>query len=270
MQEEETGINIEVLWGNIRDLFTKTGEERLGYSGQKRKEWISLETWDLIDERKELKKKMISAHQSEMVEFQCRYAQKNREVKRRVTRDKRTYIEGKAEEAELAARKGDSRMLYKITKELSGNTRCHTKPVKNAKGETITDKDGQLAPCAEHFACILNKEAPRNPPRLRPNAIELPINTDEPTPNEIRMAIEELKNNKAAGSENVAAKLLKADITTTTDMLYPLFKVSPCSEKCVADTPAVQPMDCFRVLNEWEVLWPRPRNPARLTQCLRL
>ena len=29
--------------------------------------------------------------------------------------------------------------------------------------------------------------------------------------------------------------------------------VSPCSEKCVADTPAMQPMDCFRVLNELEV-----------------
>ena len=166
---------------------------------------------------------MISAHQSEMVELQHRYAEKNREVKRRVRQDERTYIEGKAEEAELAARKGDSRMLYKITKELSGNTRCHPKPVKNANGETITDKDGHLASWAERFACILNKEAPRNPPRLTPNPIELPTNTDEPT-NEIRMAIKELKNNKAAGSDNVAAELLKADITTTTDMLYPLFK----------------------------------------------
>jgi len=29
--------------------------------------------------------------------------------------------------------------------------------------------------------------------------------------------------------------------------------VSPSSEKCVADTPAVQPMDSFRVLNASEV-----------------
>ena len=76
-----------------------------------------------------------------------------------------------------------------------------------------------MACWAEHFACILNKESPRNPPRLRPNPIELLINTDEPTPNEIRITIKELKNNKAAGSDNVAAELLKADITTTTDML---------------------------------------------------
>ena len=106
--------------------------------------------------------------------------------------DKRTYSEGKTEDARLAARKGDSRMLYEITKELNGNTRCPTKPVKNGNGETITDKDGHLARWAERFACILNKEAPRNPPTLRLNPIELPINTDESTPNEIRMATKEL------------------------------------------------------------------------------
>ena len=54
---------------------------------------------------------MISAHQSEMVELQHRYAENNREVKRRVRQDKRTYSEGKTEDARLAARKGDSRML---------------------------------------------------------------------------------------------------------------------------------------------------------------
>ena len=50
--------------------------------------------------------------------------------------------------------------------------------------------------------------------------------------------------------------------------------VSPGSEKCLADSPVVQPMDGFRVLNESEVqknsLRPRLRNPAHLTQCLRL
>ena len=45
--------------------------------------------------------------------------------------------------------------------------------------------------------------------------------------------------------------------------------VSPGSEKFLADSPVVQPMDGFRVLNESEVqknsLRPRQRNPAHLT-----
>ena len=50
--------------------------------------------------------------------------------------------------------------------------------------------------------------------------------------------------------------------------------VSPGSEKCLADSPVVQRMDGFRVLNESQAqknsLRPRLRNPAHLTQCLRL
>ena len=69
------------------------------------------------------------------------------------------------------------------------------------------------------------KEASRNPLGVMTKSyIELPINTNEPIPNDIRMAIKELKNSKATGSDNVAAELLNADIPTTTDMLYPLFK----------------------------------------------
>lgn len=77
----------------------------------------------------------------------------------------------------------------------------------------------------EHFSDILNKETQRNPPRLLLNPVtELPININAPTTIEIRAAIKELKNNKAAGPDNVAAELLKADTTTAANVLYPLFK----------------------------------------------
>ena len=49
--------------------------------------------------------------------------------------------------------------------------------------------------------------------------------------------------------------------------------VSPGSEKCLADSLVVQPMDSLRVLmsrKSKSSLKPRLRNPARLTQCLRL
>lgn len=124
---------------------TLTGEESLSYARHKRKEGISPGSWKLIDERKELKRKMTSAQQLEKAEFQQCYARKNREVKRSVRQDKITYIDGKAEEAESAASRGDSRTLYKITKELSGRTYYTSKPVKNTVGETLTDTADQMA-----------------------------------------------------------------------------------------------------------------------------
>ena len=39
--------------------------------------------------------------------------------------------------------------------------------------------------------------------------------------------------------------------------------VSPYSDKCVVDTPAVQPMNCFRVLNESEVQRPIMATPKK-------
>ena len=218
-QERETGIDVEELWCTIRVAFTQTGEETLGYARYKRKEWISPGSWKLIDDRKELKRKVMSAQQSEKAEIQKSYARKNGEVKRSVKQDKRTYIDGKEEEAELAASKGDGRAFYRITKELSGRTYPPSKPVKNSNGEILTERADQLARWAGDFAGILN------PPRMLPNqATELQINLNEPTTVEIRAAIKELKNNKAAGPDDVAAELLKADTATTTNILYPLFK----------------------------------------------
>ena len=117
-QERETGVDVEELWCTITDAITQTGEDTLGYTRHKRKEWISPRSWKLIDDRKELKRKMMS----EKAELQKSYARKNREVKRSVRQDKRTYTDGKADEAELPASKGDGRALCRIAKELSGRT----------------------------------------------------------------------------------------------------------------------------------------------------
>ena len=73
---------------------------------------------------------MMSAQQLEEAEFQQCYARKNREVKRSVRQDKRIYIDEKTEEVESAASRGDSRTLYKITKELSDRTHYTSKPVR--------------------------------------------------------------------------------------------------------------------------------------------
>jgi len=57
-QEEETGV--EDIWQSVNGIYTETGKEVLGYSTRKRKEWISGNTWTLVQERKELKKRMLN------------------------------------------------------------------------------------------------------------------------------------------------------------------------------------------------------------------
>ena len=54
-----------------------------------------------------------------------RYQELNKEVKRRCRRYKRVYVESEAEKAEEAAKRGDARTLYEITRKLSGRSKIH-------------------------------------------------------------------------------------------------------------------------------------------------
>ncbi len=70
----------------------------------------------------------------------------------------------------------------------------------------------------------MNRPAPQKPPDIEPADTDLPINDTPPTREEIRKAIKQLRNGKAAGPDSIPAKALKSDIETTVGMLYPLFK----------------------------------------------
>ena len=69
----------------------------------------------------------------------------------------------------------------------------------------------------------MNRPSPSNTPETQPADLELPINCEKPSRNEIRKAVMKLTNDKAPEADNIPAEALKADIDTTVEMLYPLF-----------------------------------------------
>ena len=113
--------------------------------------------------------------------------------------------------------------LYDITKKLSGKYNKTERPVKDKQGKTIPSTEQQMNRWAEHFEELLNRPAPPNPPEIQPANADLPISCDNPTKDEIRKAITQLKNGKAAGPDDIPAEALRADIETSVELLYPLF-----------------------------------------------
>ncbi|VDP26045.1 unnamed protein product [Schistosoma curassoni] len=63
-----------------------------------------------------------------------------------------------------------------------------------------------------------------NPPDIKAAHTGLPIDVNSPTTEEIRMAVRQIKNGKAAGPDNIPAEAPKSDIEANTSMLYLLFK----------------------------------------------
>ncbi|VDO65574.1 unnamed protein product [Schistosoma curassoni] len=66
--------------------------------------------------------------------------------------------------------------------------------------------------------------APMNPPDIEAAHTDLPIDVNPPTKEEIRMAVRQIKNGKAAGPDNIPAEALKSDIEVTASMLNLTFK----------------------------------------------
>ena len=66
-QEEATGVGVEEIWQSAKGIYVETGKEVLVYSTRKSKEWISGNTWTLIEERKGIKNGMKEAEEAAKV-----------------------------------------------------------------------------------------------------------------------------------------------------------------------------------------------------------
>nr|KAG5697993.1 hypothetical protein BaRGS_005811 [Batillaria attramentaria] len=69
------------------------------------------------------------------------YTAADRGVKRSTRKDKRDYIDNLASQAEEAARQGNLKDLYQVTKKLAGKFQQTDKPVKDKIGHPLTTED---------------------------------------------------------------------------------------------------------------------------------
>ena len=62
---------------------------------RKKNEWITPDTWQAIEERRQLKKKINDSRSARIrVKYRTAYAETKRHVKRKIRTDKKAYMEG--------------------------------------------------------------------------------------------------------------------------------------------------------------------------------
>ena len=149
----------------------------LGHKKKNHKEWLTPETWKKIQERKQLKIKMLSTKAPKLQQqVQEPYKGKDKEVKKSARSEKKSFVEGLAAEAECVAARGELSTVYKITKRLCGNYTNHSNPVKGKDGSTITTEHEQANRWVEHFRQVLNHpqpDEPANPPPVPDSLINI-------------------------------------------------------------------------------------------------
>ena len=138
------------------------------------------------------------------------------------------WYENPAPKAESAAANKDMKLLYDITKEISGRKRYQLLPIKDVHGNLLTSTDDQVKRFKEHFNSILNNPdlPPSTEPTMPPEHMMIrssSLSTTPPEMDEIINAIQAMKNNKSPGVDNITVEMLKACPNTTAQLLHPLF-----------------------------------------------
>ncbi|VDP04749.1 unnamed protein product [Schistosoma margrebowiei] len=90
------------------------------------------------------------------------------------------------------------KQLNDTTKKQSGKYSKPEKPVKDKEGRPITEIQQQRDGWVEYFEEILNRPAPVSPPDIEAAQTDLHIDGNPATTEEIRMAIRQIKSEKAA------------------------------------------------------------------------
>ena len=221
---EETDHDATNKWDTIKKTYVEVATKVLGHKKKNHKEWLTPETWKKIEERKQLKIKMLSTKSARLQQqVQEAYKGKDKEVKKSARNDRRSYVEGLAAEAESAAARGELSTVYKITKRLCGNYTTQSAPVKGKDGSTITTEHEQADRWVEYFCDVLNHPQPDEPADPPPVPDDLNIDTRPPTEAEVKNAIKAMKSGKAPDVDSIHAEMLMANLSRATRVLTNLF-----------------------------------------------
>lgn len=140
-------------------------------------------------------------------------------MKRLCRREKIDYTNNLAAEGETAARQGDLKTLYTISKKLSGRLQNNDRPVRNKEGKLLNTIDEELKRWKDFLEQVLNCQDLEDPPDLPPGP-DLPIHMGSITKVEICAVLKKLKRGKAPGLDNIPPEALKEGGAITVDVLH--------------------------------------------------
>ena len=210
--------SIEQRWNQIEGAYIKTASDVLGYQEHNRKPWISDDTWNKIEERRQLK---IQMHQHNTAEVKHKYEEIARQIKKMARNDRRQFSENILKDAEEAAAIQNMRALHQCVRKVTGKI-TNIPPIKDANGQILTTDEAQLKRWKKYFEEDVIDSTENLWSSIDTN--NETSNTHPPTEREVKSVIEKLKNNKAAGTDNITAEIFKGNPSTTASTLTPIIQ----------------------------------------------
>ncbi|GFR77330.1 endonuclease-reverse transcriptase [Elysia marginata] len=146
--------------------------------------------------------------------------QKDKYVKTAARSKKKTFLEDQASEAQEAAYRGDTQILYRITRDLSRANSIQPSTVKDEHGKLIAKLEDQCARLANHFQTILNRLDPEMPAHIQGKEKEKRNEERSYQMFKIEKAIAKSESNRATGEDRITVDRLKEDPSLSAKCLF--------------------------------------------------
>ena len=105
--ENTDTIPVNDEWQQIHKIYIEVSEKVLEFKRQVHKEWITPETWKLIDERKVMNNKICQTHSERIKEkLRTKYTECNKKVKTATRKNMRDFMQEK-QKVQLQIREWD-------------------------------------------------------------------------------------------------------------------------------------------------------------------
>lgn len=142
--ENDDKTDINKHWAKIMETYSETNNKIIRHKTKQCEEWIACNTWKVTEERRNLKTRINNTKSARLKQdLQIQYQNINKLVKRLIRRDKRTYLDELASEAEEAASHNQQGTVYKITKLTCRRKFRNIKHVRDKQGKLLTTEKEQ-------------------------------------------------------------------------------------------------------------------------------
>jgi hypothetical protein len=217
-QQQEGVGDINGLWKNIHGAIESTAREVVGTTrGRQRNSWFDAECQEKTDEKNQARKRMLTAP-TRLNRENYRVA---RAAEKRIhRRKKREYDEQVLASAEDSYARNDVRSFYRTVNSVRSGKFPMPVMCNDKDGNLLTDKPMVAARWKEHFQTLLNGEEREEQNRNRMRIASDGQAVEPPTQDEVKQAIRQLKNGKAAGKDGLPAELLKAGSERLYDAIH--------------------------------------------------
>lgn len=197
--------NIEEKWTNMKEAVIEAAREIVGVERRKQSEWFDDECREAIQKKNEYRRKMLERNTRQNSD---RYRASRREANHLCKKKKREYMKEKVRKIEELSEQKKTKNLYNEIRSINRSYQPKLNICKDKDGKLIAEDRLILNRWAEYFEEILNKpdtmETVEENVRIGPEPY-----VEIPSVEEVRSAINRLKNGKAPGEDQLSPELIK-------------------------------------------------------------